>query len=186
MSDATTPLTRDAARGGKYLTFFLGDEEYGVAILRVQEIIGLQAITRVPRTPAFVRGVIDLRGKVISVVDLRERFGMLPADPGAFGDPQQASRAEALRCIVVVEVAPGGDAGREGAGRIPMGIVVDRVSEVAMFDEETIEDPPTFGATVRPDLLLGCATGGVRVRPLLDIDRVLEAGEVDRLRRAAA
>lgn len=186
MSNATTPVTRDAARGGKYLTFLLGDEEYGVAILRVQEIVGLQAITRVPRTPVFVRGVINLRGKVTPVVDLRERFGMSPADAGASGDPQQAARAEALRCIIVVEVALGDGAGREAAGRIPMGVVVDCVSEIAMVNAETIEDPPTFGATVRTEFLLGLATGGARVRLLLDIDRVLAPDEVDQLARAAA
>ncbi len=185
MSTAITPPVRDAAPGGKYLTFFLGDEEYGVAILRVQEIIGLQAITRVPRTPVFVRGVINLRGKVIPVVDLRERFGMPPADAGACGDPQQVARAEALRCIIIVEVAIGG-AGRDASARVPMGVVVDRVSEVAAIDAERIEDPPTFGAAVRTDFLLGLATGGPRVRLLLDVDRVLAPDEADALARAAA
>ena len=186
MSTATLPPARDAARGGKYLTFFLGDEEYGVAILKVQEIIGLQAITRVPRTPAFVRGVINLRGKVIPVVDLRERFGMPPADAGVTRDAQQVARAEALRCIVVVEIALGDGAGRDVPGRIPMGVVVDRVSEVALVDAASIEDPPAFGATVRTDFLLGLATGGARVRLLLDIDRVLAPEEIDELARVAA
>ena len=186
MSPATLTPALDAARGGKYLTFFLAEEEYGVAILRVQEIIGLQAITRVPRTPAFVRGVINLRGKVIPVVDLRERFGMPPADAAIAGDAQQVARAEALRCIVVVEVALGAGPNRESTTRIPMGIVVDRVSEVAFVDAERIEDSPTFGSTVRTDFLLGIATGGPRVRLLLDIDRVLASDEVDELSRVAA
>lgn len=186
MSNATLTPARDTARGGKYLTFFLADEEYGVPILKVQEIIGLQAITRVPRTPAFVRGVINLRGKVIPVVDLRERFGMPPVEVAVAGDAQQSARAEALRCIVVVEVAVGGGPGREATTRVPMGIVVDRVSEVAFVDPERIEDAPTFGATVRTDFLLGLATGGARVRLLLDIDRVLAPAEVDELARVAA
>ena len=186
MSIAITPSARDAARGGKYLTFFLGEEEYGIGILRVQEIIGLQAITRVPRTPVFVRGVINLRGKVIPVVDLRERFAMPPADAGAYGDAQQVARAEALRCIIVVEVALRGVEGRDGSARVPMGVVVDRVSEVAMVDAERIEDPPTFGAAVRTDFLLGLATGGPRVRLLLDVDRVLAPDEGDALARVAA
>lgn len=194
MSLATTPSVRDAARGGKYLTFFLGEEEYGVAVLKVQEIIGLQAITRVPRAPVFVRGVINLRGKVVPVVDLRERFGLPPADVGACADARQVARAEALRCIVVVQVALGA---REAAGAgvantaawTPMGIVVDRVSEVAAVDDACVEDAPSFGAAVRTDFLLGLATGGPRVRMLLDIDRVLapdEAEEVDGLARAGA
>ena len=186
MSAATTPRVRDAARGGKYLTFFLGDEEYGVEILKVQEIIGLQAITRVPRAPVFVRGVINLRGRVVPVVDLRERFGLPPADLGACADPRQVARAEALRCIVVVQVAfgphaPSGDA----VARVPMGIVVDRVSEVAAVDDTCVADAPSFGASVRTDFLLGLATGGPRVRLLLDIDQVLAPDEVDALARAA-
>lgn len=183
MPTASPLPARDAALGGKYLTFFLGDEEYGIAILRVQEIIGLQAITRVPRTPVFVRGVINLRGKVIPVVDLRERFGLAPADAGA--DPQQAARAEALRCIIIVEVAVGG-AGCDASARVPMGVVVDRVSEVAMISADCVEDPPAFGAAVRTDFLLGLATGGPRVRLLLDVDRVLAPDEADALARATA
>src|SRR6059058_3730464 len=109
-----------ATRGGKYLTFFLGEEEYGVEILKVQEIIGMQPITRVPRTPSFIRGVINLRGKVIPIMDLRERFAM-DADAVA-------------GCIIVVEVA--GPTGHV----LPMGIVVDRVSEVAAVAPEDVED----------------------------------------------
>jgi purine-binding chemotaxis protein CheW len=85
-----------APLGGKYLTFGLGDEEYGVAVLKVREIIGMQPVTRVPRTPAFIRGVINLRGAVIPVMDLRERFGMPPAGAEAPAE---------LRCIVVTQVA---------------------------------------------------------------------------------
>jgi purine-binding chemotaxis protein CheW len=155
------------ARGGKFLTFFLADEEYGVEILKVQEIIGLQPITRVPRTPAFVRGVINLRGKVIPIMDLRERFGMRT-------DVQAAD--EALRCIIVVHVA-----GPHGV--VPIGVVVDRVSEVAAIASEDVEDVPSFGAAVRTEYLLGlgksrAADGQGRVRLLLDIDRVLATDEL--------
>lgn len=185
MSTAIMPTAPDAVRGGKYLTFFLAEEEYGVAILRVQEIIGLQAITRVPRTPSFIRGVINLRGKVIPVVDLRERFGMRPVDLDAGGDATQAARAAALRCIVILEVTMPDEAG-PGVARMPMGVVVDRVSEVAAIDAASVEDPPCFGATVRTEFLLGVASRGERVRLLLDIDRVLARDEVREVARATA
>jgi len=168
--------TTDARpRGGKFLTFFLGDEEYGAEILKVQEIIGMQPITRVPRTPAFVRGVINLRGKVIPIVDLRERFGMPPLE--VEGD------AGAQRCIVVVHVA-------SASAVVPMGVVVDRVSEVAAVAESDVEDAPSFGAGVRTEYLLGLAKaptadGQGRVRLLLDIDRVLAADELAAVAGAA-
>src|SRR5690242_21695202 len=118
--------TTTAPRGGTFLTFYLGDEEYGVAILKVQEIIGMQPITRVPRTPAFIRGVINLRGKVIPIMDLRERFHMDAADT-------TDEAANALRCIIVVHVVgPNGQP-------IPVGIIVDRVSEVSAIAGEDVE-----------------------------------------------
>ena len=171
-------------RGGKFLTFFLGDEEYGVEILKVQEIIGMQPITRVPRTPSFIRGVINLRGKVIPIMDLRERFGMAGADAAlaALADGERAA-AEALRCIIVVQVT-----GPQGQV-VPMGIVVDRVSEVAAIASEDVEDAPSFGAGVKTEYLLGLgkaktADGQGRVKLLLDIDRVLAADELTALTQA--
>ena len=164
--------TTDARpRGGKFLTFFLGDEEYGAEILKVQEIIGMQPITRVPRTPAFVRGVINLRGKVIPIVDLRERFDMPPLE--------LAGDAGAQRCIVVVHVA-------SASAVVPMGVVVDRVSEVSAIASEDVEDAPSFGAGVKTEYLLGLgkaktADGQGRVKLLLDIDRVLAADELTAL-----
>jgi purine-binding chemotaxis protein CheW len=166
----TSPATIAApVRGGKFLTFFLADEEYGVEILKVQEIIGMQPITRVPRTPAFVRGVINLRGKVIPIMDLRERFGM----PEAALD----AGAAALRCIIVVRVAAAPDR------VVPMGIVVDRVSEVAAIASDDVEDAPSFGGAVKTEYLLGLgksrgAEGHGRVKLLLDIDRVLATDEL--------
>jgi purine-binding chemotaxis protein CheW len=172
MSTPSAPAA-SPTRGGKFLTFFLGDEEYGVEILKVQEIIGMQPITRVPRTPAFMRGVINLRGKVIPVMDLRERFGMVPA-----GDAD--ATAAALRCIIVVQVtAPHGHP-------VPVGIVVDRVSEVAAIAGDDIEDAPSFGAGVKTEYLLGLGKAGGRVRLLLAIDRVLAADELTAITRAQA
>ncbi len=141
-------------REGKYLTFSLAGEEYGIEILKVKEIIGMMAVTTVPQTPAFVKGVINLRGKVIPVADLRSKFGMLSAE---YTD---------RTCIIVVEV-------RNGTGRVMMGIVVDSVSEVLSIKGGDIEETPAFGAKLQTDYILGMAKmqGGVKI--LLDIDRVL-------------
>jgi purine-binding chemotaxis protein CheW len=140
-------------REGKYLTFTLAEEEYGIGILKVREIIGMMPITSVPQTPSFVRGVINLRGKVIPVVDLRLKFGMEELDYN-----ERTS-------IIVVEV-------RGGAGNIQIGIVVDSVSEVVNIKGPEIEDTPTFGTRLDTDYILGMAKmeGGVKI--LLDIDRV--------------
>jgi purine-binding chemotaxis protein CheW len=177
-SRATTTATapEPPTRGGKFLTFYLADEEYGVEILKVQEIIGLQPITRVPRTPAFIRGVINLRGKVIPIMDLRERFGMPSAERALAGaSAADVAAAEAIRCIIVVQVV-----GPTGAA-VPVGIVVDRVSEVSAIAEAEIEDAPSFGAGVRTEYLLGLGKAQGRVKLLLDIDRVLAAEEIAQL-----
>jgi purine-binding chemotaxis protein CheW len=156
-------VDRAARRAGKYLTFFLAGEEYGLEILKVHEIIGVLPITRVPRTPTFVRGVVNLRGKVIPIVDLRAKFGM----------PVAAEEAET--CIIVVQV--------HGA---QTGVMVDRVSEVADIPEKEIEDSPEFGADIDTDFLLGIAKSSGRVRLLLSIDKVLETSEVVALHAVAA
>lgn len=153
--ESTAAVTN--SRAGKYLTFFLSEEEYGLAILSVSEIIGMQSITRVPRMPAFVRGVINLRGKVIPITDLRSKLNM-----------PDASRDES--CIVVVQL--------QG---VQTGLVVDRVSEVVAIAESDVSDSPSFGAGIHTEFLLGIATQGERVRLLLDIDRVLARAEVDAL-----
>ncbi|MFN8666477.1 MAG: chemotaxis protein CheW [Gemmatimonadaceae bacterium] len=163
MSTATaTPTTARLARAGKYLTFYLASEEYGVEILKVHEIIGMLPITRVPRTPPFVRGVINLRGKVIPIIDLRERFGM--AQDGA-----------EETCIIVVQVRG-----------IQLGVVVDKVSEVLNIAEGDIEPTPSFGVDVNTEYLLGLAKSEGRVRLLLDIDRVLSASEADSVQAASS
>lgn len=153
-----------ADREGKYLTFILAKEEYGISILKIKEIIGMMPITSVPQTPGFVKGVINLRGKVIPVVDLRLKFEMTAM---AYSD---------RTCIIVVEI--------EGvAGRIHIGCVVDAVSEVLNIRAQDIEDTPNFGASLDSSYILGMAKmeGGVKI--LLDIDRVLSADEVSILGR---
>ena len=143
------------AKGGKFLTFFLDEEEYGLEILKVQEIIGLMSITRVPRMPDFVRGVINLRGKVIPIVDLRTKFRMERIE-----DTEQT-------CIIVVQT--------QG---VQFGVVVDRVSEVVDLDSESIEEAPEFGADIDTQYILGMGKTGSRVRILVDIDRVLSREEL--------
>ena len=159
-------LRAAAAREGKYLTFTLASEDYGISILRVKEIIGMMPVTSVPRTPAFIKGVINLRGKVTPVLDLRLRFGMEEID---YTD---------RTCIVVVEI--------EGmAGRIMMGVVVDSVSEVLNIKGEDIEDTPSFGTKLDTDYILGMAKMGKEVKILLDIDSVLSIEEVGAPSQAA-
>ncbi|MCE5272243.1 chemotaxis protein CheW [bacterium] len=143
-------------RGGKYLTFRLGEEYYGLAILKVREIIGLMDITRMPRTPEYIRGVINLRGKVIPVMGLRDRFGMQRIE-----DDEQT-------CIVVVDILLSGRS-------VLMGILVDGVSEVLDIQVDEIEDSPEFGAGVETEVILGIAKARERVIMLLDIDRVLSS-----------
>ena len=153
-------------REGKYLTFTLDDEEYGIGILKIKEIIGMMPITTVPQTPDYVKGVINLRGKVIPVVDLRLRFGM------------EAIDYTERTCIIVVEIAGQADT-------VQIGTVVDSVSEVLNIKGEDVEDTPTFGAKLDTDYILGMAKmeGGVKI--LLDIDQVLTAEEIVLLEKAA-
>jgi purine-binding chemotaxis protein CheW len=155
-----------ADREGKYLTFSMADEEYGVGILKIKEIIGMMPITSVPQTPDFVKGVINLRGKVIQVMDLRLRFGL------------EAIDYTERTCIIVVEIEGDG-------GIVQIGIVVDSVSEVLNIRSEELEDTPTFGTELSTDYILGMAKmeGGVKI--LLDIDQVLSAEEIAVLEKVA-
>ncbi len=164
MSDA---VTHAADREGKYLTFSLAGEEYGIGILKIREIIGMLPITSVPETPAFVKGVINLRGKVIPVVDLRRRFGMPTMD--------YTERT----CIIVVEIAG-------PAGTVSMGVVVDSVSEVLNIKGADIEDTPSFGTQLNTEYILGMAKVGKGLRILLDIEKALTTTEMESLSRAAA
>ena len=145
---------------GKYLTFKLDVEEFGLEILKVQEIIKMMDITRVPRTPAFVRGVINLRGKVIPIVDLRLKFEM------------EAKGNTDKTCVIVVQV-------RRRGGRAVMGIIVDEVSEVLDVAGEKIEPAPEFGGVVDTSFILGMGKIGERVVTLMDVDRVLSGEDVE-------
>ncbi len=153
---------QQVGREGKYLTFILAGEEYGIGILKVKEIIGVMPITPVPGTPEYIKGVINLRGKVIPVVDLRLKFGM--------------ERAESTErtCIIVVEISSRGN-------KIAMGIVVDSVSEVVNIKIAEIEDTPNFGAKLDTAYILGMAKIGQGVKILLDIDKVMTDREIQLL-----
>ncbi|MEW6657619.1 MAG: chemotaxis protein CheW [Thermodesulfobacteriota bacterium] len=141
-------------QAGKYLTFALGQEEYGIGILKIREIIGMMPITAVPQTPAFIKGVINLRGKVIPVTDLRMKFGLEITD--------YTERT----CIIVVEI-------ENGSRLLTMGLVVDGVSEVANIKGGEIEGAPDFGDGRHTGFIKGMAkiAGGVKI--LLDIDCIL-------------
>lgn len=148
-----------SSKEGKYLTFTLNKEEYGIGILKVKEIIGMMPITPVPQTPEFVKGVINLRGKVIPVIDLRLRFGM------------EKVLYDERTCIVVVEAETGED-------RTLIGIVVDSVSEVLNIRAELIEETPAFGTEPTTDYILGLAKTEGSLKILLDIDKVLQAQRI--------
>ncbi|MCK4658128.1 MAG: purine-binding chemotaxis protein CheW [Phycisphaerae bacterium] len=151
--------TRDI--GGKYLTFHLNNEEYGLEILKVREIIGIMDITKVPQTPEFVEGVINLRGKVIPVIDLRARFGL------------ERTEYNEETCIIVVDVG------------MLMGIIVDTVQEVHDIPDSNIEPPPQLGAVVDMNFILGMGKVNDDVKILLDIDKVLNSDELVQLQHAA-
>ena len=142
------------ARAGKYLTFQLNKEEFGIPVLQVREIMGLQDITAVPNTPDHVKGVINLRGRVIPVLCLRSRFGMAAAE--------HTGRT----CIIVVKV-------RGEGGDVPLGVIVDEVSEVVNIGATDIENTPDFGVGVPSPYLSGMAKVKDRVKILLDIDQLL-------------
>ena len=143
------------AGGGKFLTFFLAGEEYGIEILSVHEIIGMMPITSVPGTPDYICGVINLRGKVIPIVDIRKKFGM------------DFKEYNSETCIIVVNV--------QG---VEAGAVVDRVSEVLNIADEDIEPPPSFGKAVRVDFIMGIGKSQSKVKILLDIDRVISSDQI--------
>ncbi len=151
MKEITNSMT---GKEGKYLTFAMAGEEYGIGILKVKEIIGVMAITKVPQTPRYVKGVINLRGKVIPVIDLRLKFDM------------ETIAYTERTCIIVVEIS-------SSERKIQMGIVVDSVSEVINIKPGDIAETPTFGTKMDTSYILGMAKMGTGVKILLDIDRVL-------------
>jgi purine-binding chemotaxis protein CheW len=144
---------------GKYLTFTMASEDYGLEILKVREIIGMLDITAIPQAPHYFKGVINLRGRVIPVVDLRLKFSLPPMDYGE------------RTCIIVVEV-------KTAAGSVQMGLVVDTVSEVVNVNGADIEPPPSFGARLDTRYILGLAKTRGAIKILLDIDRVMGSQEL--------
>ena len=157
MAETTAP--KQAAKTavdkeGKYLSFALANEEYGLEILKVREIIGYIDVTAVPQMPHYVKGVINLRGQVIPVIDLRAKFGI------------ETTEVTDQTCIIVVEIST-------GRGTFSTGIVVDGVQEVLDIAGEKIEEAPQFGASVDTDFILGMGKIGDSVKILLDIDNVL-------------
>ena len=156
--DLGTSASAATGLAGKYLTFALAGEEYGLPVLCVREIIKMMDITEVPQVPAHVKGVLNLRGKVIPVIDLRLKFGFA------------AGEVSERNCIIVVEVAA-------ASGRALMGVVVDHVSEVVNIAVEEIEQTPEFGDRVRTDFIKGLAKVKGTVKILLDLDRVLGADD---------
>ncbi len=163
---AVMTADRVAAREGMYLTFKLGNEEYGLDILKIREIDGMMDVTRVPRTPDFVRGVVNLRGRVIPVVDLRRRFGL------------DESPDTDKTCIMVVQLSRG-DHG------MPMGIIVDEVCEVLDLTADQISGTPEVGVSCESDFITGLAKLSERVIILLDIDAVLPEGHIEAVSRLA-
>ncbi len=155
-------LTQSLPRAGKYLTFAVAQERYSLPVLKVREIMRLCPVTPVPRMPAYIKGVINLRGKIVPVVDLRERFGL-----GAAEDTERI-------CIVVVQVEE-----PDGASRLT-GMIVDVVEEVSQFQSDDLEPPPDFGDAVDARFIVGMAKTRGQVKTLLDIDRLLGfVGQID-------
>lgn len=162
-SIVATPASDQLA--GKYLTFSLAGEIHGLAILKVQEIIGIMPVTHVPRMPAFVRGVINLRGRIIPVIDLRLQFGL------------SGQEDTTKTCIIVVQIA-------RGDHKVTLGVLVDEVAEVIDLKGEQIEPAPSFGTAVSTDFLMGMGKVSQKVVMLLDIDRILAADQVARIEEA--
>jgi len=167
MSSASTAATQATSHlAGKYLTVGLDHEAYGIAVLKVREIIRMQKITPVPQMPSFVKGVINLRGRVIPVIDLRLKFGL------------EAVMAERT-CIVVVQVK------LQTAQTVQMGVIVDSVEEVTNLNDSEIEPTPDFGTRLSTEYILGMAKVKGQVKTLLDIDRVVAPETMETIAQAA-
>ncbi len=162
----STLSAASGVRAGKYLTVVLDDEAYCIAVLKVREIIRHQKITPVPQMPDFIRGVINLRGRVIPITDLRMKFGL-------------AAAVGERTCIVVVQIRLAGE------GAVHLGLIVDAVEEVVNLAEKDIEPTPEFGHAVDTRYLLGMATINNQVKTLLDLDRVFGAGDMEAIGQAA-
>ena len=150
MSTTQSTQTNCLAKEGKYLTFALGKEDYGLEILKVREIIGMMNITAVPQVPGYVKGVINLRGKVIPVIDLRLKFGMKEID------------TTVETCVIVINL-----------NEVLIGIIIDKVKEVLDIKQGNIEPAPNLGANVHTDYILGIGKVSETVKILLNIEKVL-------------
>ena len=158
--EASENGSAEDSMAGKYLTFFLEKEEYGLQILKVREIMGMLEVTKVPQTASCVLGVINLRGKVIPVIDLRLRFGL------SFREADQRT------CIIVVAVCD------ETGTELLMSLKVDQVSEVVNIGSDEVETSPSFGSGLDSDYIMGMAKVGDRVKILLDIDRIINSSQL--------
>jgi len=155
------------ATAGQYLTFLLNGETYAVGILSIKEIIAYDRLTEVPMMPNFIRGVINLRGRVVPVVDLLSRFGQ--------GNTTLAKRTS----IVIVETQDQSD---DGVGKVTdIGIIVDAVNEVVNIAEDMIEPPPSFGAAIKPEFIIGMAKQEGQFIVMLAVDTVLAVDEMAEL-----
>ncbi|CAK0752470.1 purine-binding chemotaxis protein CheW [Gammaproteobacteria bacterium] len=146
----------------QYLSFVVAGETYAIGILDVKEILEYVGVGRVPMMPPTIRGIINLRGKVVPVIDLGVRFGGMPTEPSR------------RTCIVIVEVETNGE-------RHDMGVMVDAVNEVLDISSENIEPPPTFGTTIRTDFIRGMGRVGERFVILLDVKMVLSVEELSQI-----
>ena len=156
-----------SATAGKYLTFKMAGEEYGLEILKVHQIIGMIPVTHVPRMPEFIRGVINLRGKILPVVDMRLKFGL------------ESMEDTPRTCIIVLQIPHEQES-------LTMGIIVDEVSEVMDINTEQVEATPGFGANIPTDFLLGIGKMEDKIVMLLDVDKVLTTGEMAVMRSGSA
>ena len=149
---------QEALNAQQYLTFFIGGEEYAISILKVREVIEYDVLTQVPNTPVWIRGVVNVRGSVLPVVDLGVKFGLPP------------SMISRMSCIIITEVDCDGE-------KLTLGVLADAVNQVIEFAPTEIEEPPPFGTRVKIEYLLGLGTIGKKFCQILDIDKVLTADE---------
>jgi len=168
-SDETIEVTAEMReKAGRYLTFQLGEESYGISVLKVREIIQMQPVTRIPRTPDYLKGVINLRGKVIPVADLRIKF-----------DFEKAEVSERT-CIIVVALT------QADGHETLTGLIVDAVEEVLQIEAAQIEEAPSFSdASITTEYIFGMAKVKDKVKMLLDIDQVVSAESIARIQKAS-
>lgn len=159
-TEMLTTVTGFAADSNQFLTFTLGEEEYGIDILKVQEIKGYSTITRIPRAPSYIKGVMNLRGTIVPIIDLRSKFGLEPTNYDQF-------------TVIIVVVVQGR----------AMGLIVDTVSDVLNIPAGDIQPTPEFSGSLDTDFISGMGKSGDKLIILLDVHKVLG---IDELRALAA